>query len=247
MTPGPHSPIDLMIRKLDSLFALAAEEKLALRELPLQVTVLKADQDIVRIGDRPSQCCLILEGFACVYKRTSEGRRQIVAFHIPGDIPDLYSLHLKVMDSSIATMTPCSAGFIQHEDLRRLCERWPRLTAAFWHETLVAASIFREWVLNVGRREAYGRVAHVLCELLVRLNAVGLAQGEAFSCPITQAELADAIGTSHVRVNRVLQRIRGEGLIRCNGTWMHILDWKRLKLVGGFNPLFLHLRPDRAA
>ena len=97
----------------------------------MQVQVLKADQDIVRIGDRPSQCCLLMEGYTCVYKLTSEGKRQIMAFHVPGDIPDLQSLHLKVMDNSLATMCSCTVGFIQHEDLRRVCERYPRITAAF--------------------------------------------------------------------------------------------------------------------
>ena len=178
MVAGPHSPQTLMIRKLDSIFPLSDEEKQALQDLPVQVQVLKADQDIVRIGDRPSQSCLLLEGFTCVYKLTSEGKRQIMAIHVPGDIPDLQSLHLKVMDNSVATMCPCTVGFIQHEDLRRVCERYPRIAAAFWRETLVDASIFREWLLNIGRREAYTRMAHLLCEFRVKLKAVGLDRGQ---------------------------------------------------------------------
>ncbi|WP_342211368.1 cyclic nucleotide-binding domain-containing protein [Microvirga pakistanensis] len=112
--------------------------------MPVQVRILQADEDIVRIGDRPSQCCLLLEGFTCVYKMTAGGKRQIMAVHVPGDIPDLQSLHLKVLDTSVATLYPCTVGFIPHEDLRRVCERHPRITAAFWRETLVDASIFRE-------------------------------------------------------------------------------------------------------
>jgi CRP-like cAMP-binding protein len=247
MTAGPHSPNTLMIRKLDSIFRLSAEEKQALHALPVQVQVLKADQDIVRVGDSPSQCCLLIEGYTCVYKLTAEGKRQIVAFHVPGDLPDLQSLHLKVLDNSLATVTPCTVGFIQHEDLRRVCERYPRITAALWRETLVDASIFREWVLNVGRRDAFSRMAHVLCEFQVRLKAVGLAEDNTFDLPFTQIELADAIGASSVHVNRVLQELRAKGLIRTVGTQVNIPDWEKLKGAAGFDPLYLHLEQDSAA
>lgn len=247
MVAGPHSPQTLMIRKLESIFPLSEEEKHALQGLPVQVVVLAADHDIVRVGDRPSQCCLLLEGFTCVYKLTSEGKRQIMAMHVPGDIPDLQSLHLKVLDASVATMSPCTLGFIQHDDLRRLCERYPRITAAFWRETLVDASIFREWLLNIGRREAYTRMAHLLCEFLARLKAVRLAQDGTFDLPLTQAELADCTGISTVHVNRVLQALRLEGLIRTKGTQITIPDWDRLAEAGEFDPLYLHLREDEAA
>jgi len=236
-----------MIRKLESIFSLSDEERQALQDLPVQITALKADQDIVRIGDRPSQSFTLVEGFTCVYKLTSEGKRQIMALHVPGDLPDLQSLHLKVMDNSVATITPCTDGFIQHEDLQGVYDRFPRITAAFWRETLVDGSIFREWLLNVGRREAYNRVAHLLCELLVRLKAVGLVEDHTFDLPTTQAELADAIGVSNVHINRVLQDLRANGLIRTKGSQVNILDWEKLKQVGGFDPLYLHLQNNGAA
>jgi CRP-like cAMP-binding protein len=174
-----------MIRKLESIFALSEDERQALLGVPVQVTLLQADQDIVRIGDSPSKCTLLLQGFTCVYKLTSLGKRQIMALHVPGDLPDLQSLHLKVLDNSIATISPCTVGFIQHEDIRRVCEGYPRIAAALWRETLVDASIFREWLLNIGRREAYTRMAHLLCEFLIRLKAVGLAENGTFDLPIT--------------------------------------------------------------
>jgi CRP-like cAMP-binding protein len=247
MVAGPHCPQILMTRKLESIFPLLDEEKQALQGLPVHVTAFQADQDVVRVGDRPSQCCLLLEGYTCVYKLTSEGKRQIMAVHVPGDIPDLQSLHLTVLDNSIATMTPCTVGFIQHDDLRRVCERYPRINAAFWRETLVDASILREWLLNVGRREAYTRMAHFVCEFLARLKAVGLATDGTFDLLITQAELADCVGTSTVHVNRVLQALRADGLIESKGTRVTIPDWEALKKVGEFEPLYLHLRKDEAA
>jgi CRP-like cAMP-binding protein len=247
MAAGPHSPHTLMIRKLESIFPLSDQEKQALQNLPVQRQVLKADQDIVRIGDSPSRCCLLVEGYACVYKMTVEGRRQIVAFHVPGDMPDLQSLHLKVLDNSLVTVTPCIVGFIQHDDVRRVCERYPRITAALWRETLVDASIYREWVLNVGRRDAFSRMAHLLCEMRLKLQAVGLAKDDTFDLPFTQSELADAIGTSNVHVNRVLQELRAKDLIRSKGTQVTIPDWEKLKEVAGFDPLYLHVGQGRAA
>ncbi len=239
-----YSPL---IRKLDSIFTLTDDERQALENLPMQVVLIKEGQDIVREGDRPTRSCLLLSGFACVYKVTGDGKRQIAGFSIPGDIPDLQSLHLEVLDSSLGTLTPCQVGFITHDALRDLCERYPRITAAFWRETLIDAAIFREWVMNVGQREAYNRMAHVFCELLVRLRAVGLAEDHACDLPITQAEFADALGVSNVHVNRVLQEMRANGLIKLSGDRLKILDWETLKRVGDFDPTYLHLKRNQAA
>jgi CRP-like cAMP-binding protein len=242
-----HSDYNPMIRKIESICTLSGDERQALEKLPMQVVVIKADQDIVREGDRPSRSCLILSGFACTYKVTAQGKRQIVSFNLPGDIPDLQSLHLKVLDNSVSTISPCSVGFIPHEALRDVCSRYPRIAAAFWRETLIDAAIFREWVMNVGRRETYNRMAHVLCELLVRLRAVGLAQDHSCDLPITQGEFADALGVTNVHVNRVLQQMRADGLIELSGDRLNILDWEKLKQVGEFDPTYLHLEDQQAA
>jgi CRP-like cAMP-binding protein len=242
-----HPEFNLLIRRLESIFTLTDDERQALENLPMQVVVIKEGQDIVREGDRPSRSCLLLSGFACVYKVTGDGKRQIVGFSIPGDIPDLQSLHLEVLDTSLGTLTPCRVGFITHEVLRNICERYPRIAAAFWRETLIDAAIFREWVMNVGQREAYNRMAHIFCELLVRLRAVGLAEDHACDLPITQAEFADALGVSTVHVNRVFQEMRANGLIETNGTQVTIPDWETLKRAGDFDPTYLHLKRDQAA
>ena len=236
-----------MVRKLESTFPLSDEERKALETLPMQVVVIKEDQDIVREGDHPSRCCLILSGFAATYKVTGEGKRQIVSFNIAGDIPDLQSLHLRVLDNGISTLSPCRVGFIPHEVLRDICNRYPRLASAFWRETLIDASIFREWVLNIGRRDAYTRMAHVLCELVVRLRAVGLVVDHSCDLPMTQAEFADALGVTTVHVNRVLQQMRADGVIELKGDRLNIPDWDKLKKTGEFNPTYLHLEIDQAA
>ncbi len=242
-----HPDYNPMIRKLESIFTLTDDERQALETLPMQVNVIKDHQDLVREGDQPSRSCLILSGFACTYKITAQGKRQIVSFNLPGDIPDLQSLHLKVLDNSISTISQCRVGFITHEDLRDLCDRYPRIADAFWRETLIDASIFREWVTNVGQREGASRMAHVLCELLVRLRAVDLVEDHACDLPITQAEFADALGFTTVHVNRVLQQMRAEGLIETQGTRLKVPDWEKLKQVGEFDPTYLHLEKEQAA
>jgi CRP-like cAMP-binding protein len=230
-----------LIAKLESIFPLTDEEKGALLNLPMQVQDIRADQDIVREGDRPSRSCLLIEGLACTYKITGEGRRQIMAFHLAGDIPDLQSLHLDVLDNSLGSITPCRVAFIQHEALHDLCARHPRIVAALWRETLIDASIFREWVLNVGRREAPSRMAHLFCEMVLRMRAVGLAQEHVCDLPLTQTELGDALGLSTVHVNRTLQELRGAGLVSWTGTTLTVLDWQALQQVGDFDATYLHL------
>jgi CRP-like cAMP-binding protein len=236
-----------LIRKIESVFTLTKAERKALETLPMQLGVIKENQDIVREGDCPSRCCLLLSGFTCTYKVSGDSKRQIMTFGIAGDIPDLQSLHLPVLDSSVSTLTQCRVAFITHEDLHDLCERHPRIAAAFWRETLIEGAVFREWLLNVGRREAYNRVAHLFCEMLVRLRAVGLAEDHACDLPITQGEFADAFGLTAVHVNRVVQQMRAEDLIVIKGSRLTIPNWDRLKEAGEFTPRYLHLERGQAA
>lgn len=231
-----------LLRKLESIIALSADEREALRLINATVKNVGPDQDVVREGDRPSECCLILDGWACRYKVTEEGKRQIFSFHIPGDIPDLQSLHLDVMDHSLRTLTPSRLAFIPHETIRRLIRRCPRIGDAFVRDILIDAAVFREWMVGLGRREAYERIAHLLCELYVRLRAIGLTNEHGFDMPITQAELGDALGLSTVHVNRSLMALRADGLIGLGRGSVTIEDWERLKSAGEFDPTYLHQR-----
>jgi len=235
----PHTAA--LIRKLEGIAPLAPDERAALLRLPVRLKTIAADQDIVREGDTPSECCLIVEGYACRYSLTGEGKRQILSFHISGDIPDIQSLHLEVMDHSLGTLIPSKLAFIQHDDLRSLMRNHPRLGDLFWRDTLIDAAVFRQWIVGLGRREARGRIAHLLCELLVRLRAVDLVKDHIFDLPVTQAELGDALGISTVHVNRVLQELRGEGLISLQGGTVKVLDWEGLQVAGEFDPTYLHL------
>ena len=236
-----------LVRKLDSICILTQNERDALVSLPMQVQDIRAHQDVVREGDRPSRSFLLMEGFAFSFKLTGEGKRQITAFHILGDMPDLQSLHLRTLDTSVGTITACKVGFVQHESLRELCARFAGITNAFWRQTLIDAATFREWTTNIGQREAYSRVAHVLCELMARMRAVGLVQDHTCEFPITQNELADATGMSTVHVNRTVQELRRAGLIVLKGSTLQVLDWDRLRQAGDFDPNYLHLEHPQAA
>ena len=138
-------------------------------------------------------------------------------------------------------------GFIQHEVLRELCRKQPSVMEAFWRQTLIDAAIFREWMTNIGRREAYSRMAHIICEWIVRMQAVGLVEDHTCDLPMTQGELADAMGVSTVHINHVLQELRGDGLITLKGSRLEVLDWEQLKQAKDFDPTYLHQDPDQAA
>jgi CRP-like cAMP-binding protein len=231
----------LLLRKLASISQLDDDDRIAVDRLPLQLTDLKADQDIVREGDRPSRSCFLLSGMACWFKVTGEGRRQILSFQISGDLPDLQSIHLAKLDSTLTTISPCRVAFVQHEALLEICAQRPNVANAFWRMTLIDAAIFREWVANVGGRQAYGRVSHLLCELVVRIGAVGLADKHVCELPVTQTELADATGLSTVHVNRTLQSLRKQKLIHWKDSRLEILDWPGLQEAGDFDSTYLHL------
>jgi CRP-like cAMP-binding protein len=234
------------LRKLESIIALTAAERDALAAVPMSVEEFRADQDIVREGDRPTRCFVLLRGVVCSYKLVAAGERQILCFYLAGDVPDLQSLHLPVLDNTFATITPASLGFIEHTALRELCAAFPRITAALWRETLVEAAIFRAWLTNIGRREAYSRIAHLCCEIFAKSEAVGLTEGGSCEFPITQQEIADALGLSTVHVNRSLQELRAQGLISLSRGVLTVLDRRRLEAAAGFDASYLHLRQSEA-
>jgi CRP-like cAMP-binding protein len=243
----PQASADIIVRKLETLYNLDEDERQAIRALPLQVRDLRRDQDIAREGDRPSQCCLLLEGLIYRYKSEETGKRQILGFNTPGDLPDLQSLALDELDHSIGTASAARVAFVSHLDMRRLIGAYPRLSQALWRDTLVEASIAREWLLNVGQREAYRRIAHLFCELYTRLKAVGLVHNDTFRFPISQLMLGEAVGVTSVHVNRVLQQLRKHKLVEWAKGDLEVRDWQGLVDAAGFETRYLHLKPEAVA
>jgi len=233
---------DRLIRKLESTSDLTAEDALALRGLPLKTRRVEGEEEVVREGDRPSDCCLLVEGMLVRQKTTPSGRRQIMSVHVPGDLPDLQSLHLDTMDHAISAVGPGTVAFIPNAAVKDFLQRRPRLAEAFARDALIDAAIHREWLCNIGARSAYQRTSHLLCEVFLKMKAVGLATERQCPFPLTQRDLADCMGLSSVHVNRTLQQLRMEELIQLSDKLLTIFDLEALQSAGEFDPTYLHLR-----
>lgn len=212
-----------------------------LGELVSNVRKVEARTDLISEGEKPSDVHLILDGFACRYKILADGKRHIMAYLVPGDFCDLHVSVLNEMDHNLGTLSPCSVVDIPRPQVLELLER-PAVARAMWIAAVVDEATLREWLVNIGSRPAEERVGHLLCELLLRLRAVGFADGDSFELPITQGDLADTMGLSDVHMNRVIQRLRKAKLISLKNKILVILDYARLAEASGFNPNYLHLR-----
>ena len=244
---SPRHPLKLLVRNLELRAPLPAEDRDAVLALPHHVRTLEAGTYTVRDAEPPLQCAVLVSGFAYRQKLTGDGSRQIVALQIPGDALDFQNLFLNVSDHSVQMLTRGEVAFITRSDLQNLARTRPAIAHAIVVKILVEASIFREWVLNVGRRDAEARIAHLLCELGVRLDAEGLAADYGYDLPMTQEQLADAVGLTPVHVNRTLKALEADGLLVRNKRAISFPDWQRLRDVGDFNQRYLHLEQHKAA
>ena len=233
-------PTEMMIRRLRVNSAISDEDAGALRSLPSSIREFREGAVFVREGDRPTHCCVIMNGFAFRAKVTESGKRQILSFHPAGDMPDLHGLLLERMDHDLAALSPARVAFIEHRHINKLMEARPSIARALWRDTLVDAAIFRQWIVNLGTGSAPSRLAHLIAELRERLTAVGLAADEEFEFPVTQSELAEALGISAVHVNRVIQSFRAAGVLDIQRNKVTLKDLERLVEIGGFNELYLH-------
>lgn len=232
---------DKLVRKLVRLGDLDEDDKRQVQTLPMSVRLVAADRDIAAEGVRSTDCALVLDGVACRQKVMANGTRQILSLHVPGDIVDLQRLHLETQDHGLCAVTACRIGFIPRMALQALMAARPKVASVLWRDTLIDAVVGRAWLTSVGRRTAYQRIAHLLCELFVRLSDVGLADQDGFELPLTQTGLGDALGLTAVHVNRVLQELRKQGIIASQGRALRILDWAALQRAGDFDPAYLRL------
>ena len=239
---GPiKSTLGPMLDKLQLWRALDETDRAAVLALPHTVRQLQAHDFIIRQEDRARHACLLLSGFAIRHKFAGSGARQIFSIHMKGDVVDLHNSLLGVADHNVQTLTPARAAFIPVEAIRDIAFSRPHVGAAMWHDTLVDAAIFREWTLNVGRRPARMRMAHMLCEFALRLEVAGLGEQTHYELPMTQDELADALALTSVHVNRTLKSLREEGLISRSKRVVRIADFETLAQVGDFESQYLHL------
>jgi CRP-like cAMP-binding protein len=234
----PDINTNAFIRKLDNFVALSPEDRAALAKISAGARTIDASTDLIREGQTPDGIFLVMEGFACRYKLRSDGARQITNYLIPGDFSDVDGL-LHVMHHSIATLSACKIVRIARDALRDLTEKHPAVAQALHMSSLVDEATLREWLMNIGRRSAEERIAHLFCELFTRMQAVGLVQDTTFRLPLTQFDLGDTIGLSYVHVNRTLQTLRQQGLIVLRGKTLTILNQVGLRSLAEFKPGYL--------
>ena len=238
--PDIHPTFEKMVRRLERRSPLDQGDREVLLGLPHNVKKLPASAHIVRDGDVPEYCTLLLSGFAYRYKLTGEGGRQIISLHCAGEFLDLQNSFLGVADHSVQMLTEGEVALIPPGTIEQLALSNPAIARALWIDSLIDAAIFREWVVNVGRRDSRTRVAHLLCEFSLRLEAAGLASNHTYELPMTQEQLADAVGLTSVHVNRVLKQLGEEGLISRDRRAIVITDWNRMRQAGDFNQRYLH-------
>ena len=235
---------NLLTRKLELFGPLGDDDRAYLDSLILHPADVAAGKDIISEGERSDHVRLVLEGMACRYKVLGDGSRQIMAFLLPGDLCDPYVFILKAMDHSIGALSPCRIVSIPRSQVLGMFNR-PAVAQALWWSTLVDEATLREWLVNLGQRDAKERLAHLFCELHARLESIGLTTNGRFSFPVTQSDMAAAMGISDVHINRALQTLRGQGLVSVGQKEVAILDIDRLRAISQFDPNYLHLKGGR--
>jgi CRP-like cAMP-binding protein len=235
-------PLSFLVRKLETRRKLDADDRAALLALPYRRRMFEPSAYLVREGEPPrAHCSFVLSGFAYRQKLTLQGARQIVSLHMRGDILDLQHLFLHIADHNIQALTRLETVEMDRQTLRDLAVSHPNIGRAMWIDALVDASVFREWIVNVGRRDARARIAHLLCEFAARMESAGLARSGGYELPMTQEQIGDATGMTGVHVNRTLRTLQEDGLIHRDKRFLSFSDPNRVRAVADFNAMYLHL------
>ena len=238
--PSAKQHLDI-IEKLQSRLRLTGEQARRIAAAIGRVEMVPARVDLGQPSGAIVSPVFLIEGYAYLYKLGSHGRRQILAFHLPGEMINSGSAILPDTHWGIATLSQCQIARLDHAAILEMVTTDPMIADALWVDALVNTEIALEWVMNLGRREAPARVAHLFCELAVRMEAIGRCSGHSFVFPTSQVDLADATGITHVHLNRVLRRLRSEGMLSLHGHHVIIHDWDRLCDLADFDPAYLHL------
>lgn len=237
-----------LVRKLGYRSELDADDRAAILALPFTVKLIERHHYVVREHDMATHSCLMLSGYAVRSKMVATGARQIVSIHMKGEMVDLQNSLLGKADHSVQMLTASRVALFPREEILKIAAERPMVGRAMWIDTLVDGSIFREWIVNVGRRDARTRIAHLLCEFSLRLKVAGIGEEGRYELPMTQEQLGDATGLTSVHVNRTIKGLEADGLIeRSDPRSINIGDWRKLAEAGDFDSNYLHLREDEPA
>ena len=240
MTSDRH-PLEPFVRDLASRAELTADDRTAILNLPHTIRILNPPAHLFRDGELRSLCAVLVSGLAYRYKMTGAGARQIVAVHIPGEALDLECLFLKEADHGLQVLTQAEVALIPLQAIRTLISEIPSVNHAIIASMLVTASISREWITNNGRRNARARIAHLLCEISIRIDTQLLGRRNGYILSMTQEQIADATGLTSIHVNRMLKSLKSDGLISGRGRYIEIPDWRALRDAGDFTNRYLHI------
>jgi CRP-like cAMP-binding protein len=235
------SALQLFVRRLASRSILTDGEVSALLGLNGVISEVASHIDFIRFGEPVDHACLIVDGLAGRFGQNRDGARQITCLHIPGDMADLPSVVSPKSGWGLSALTSTTILRIPHADLRRVAAKHSGIAEAFWRDCVADGSIFSEWVVNVGRRDAISRLAHLFCEMAIKCEQAGLGDRRSFPLPITQADLGDATGLTGVHVNRTLKDLRAQSIVELRSGTVTIHDWDRLVSTGDFNAGFMLL------
>lgn len=237
----PHPALEKFVARLRRRSPLNQREQQALLQLPYRVIQVHARTDIVSPGKLVNHASLVARGLVARYDQLRDGKRQITSFHIPGDMCDLLSLMAPIPAWGMTALPATTVLLVPHSALGRLALEYPQIGLAFWRDTTADATVLAKWLVNLGRHDARGRLAHLLCEMGVRMEAAGLGTATSFTLGATQEQLADALGLTPVHVNRMMQGLRHEGLLEVRSQHVQVLDWSQLVRVAEFEPAYLLL------
>lgn len=235
-----HHPLAALVARWAKHADLSSDDRGAILALPHSCKRFGKEAYMVREGERTSDCALLLRGLAFRQKLLRNGTRQIISIHVPTEFVDLQNGLLGTADHNVQSLDGSEAAIVPREAILDIAATRPAVRKAMWLDTLLDASIFREWVVNVGRRDARARISHLLCELIVRLQNIGAGRQGAYDFPLTQEQIADCTGLTAVHTNRTLQSLRKEGLIQLSAKSLSVLDWERLREAADFDELYLH-------
>jgi CRP-like cAMP-binding protein len=241
MTGSNDKPGQYLIAKLNAFTRIAGESAEAVNEMASRrIVSVDRGQDIISEGEEPRTVNLLVEGWACRYKMMEDGRRQILAFFVPGDLADLHVYILNAIDHSISAITPVKYARLAPKEFEDISDAHPKLLRALWWESLVTDSIQREWLVSVGQRDALESVAHLACELFLRLKTVGMCAGNRCEFPLTQVDIADALGMTQPHVSRTISELNKTGVATLRRGMLEVTDLNRLKKLAVFNSNYLH-------
>ena len=233
--------IEKHLMRLRARDLVSAEEEQAVRDAVSETRRVPAKTTVIHAGRLLSTSTLLLDGLMCRYKDLRNGQRQITELHVAGDFVDLHSFSLKRLDHNIMALTPCQIAIVPHRALNDITERHPHLARLYWFSTNLDAAVHREWMLSLGRRSALSKVAHLFCELQVRLGLVGLTDDTGYDLALTQIDLAECVGMTPVHVNRLLRDLREQGAVEFGKGRVTIRDLNLLRRIAEFDPAYLYL------